>query len=496
MMQITKTDAKATQGVVFGIVAALVIFLLFKGRVINHDTAWYLVAVERWMAGAELYQTIIEVNPPINFYFTLPSYGLTQLTDLTLSDAQIALTSLTIGGVLAWGWHILASHDRSKASWRVVFMLMVAAALVVPALKHFAQRDHLLVLFLTPWALSLTFSEEGAEGWGGARRGAFAALGICLKPHFLVFPLCATIALMLRERSLRPVVSTSNMSIVTVGAAYVAFVWVFHQTYFDEIVPIGLLVYDDFGLPDRWILFNLGLIQLLFVLLMLAEFMRRRSAPRSIGVIAAMFVAGILSYVLQWKGYTYQSVPLRSFSLLLCAFVFLRCRMDAVGRSALICFLVIASLEIAGGFYRSKTAETLVSALSEEKVIHSLSVFSSHVYVGPIVALNLGASWENRYPALWTVPGIVNARAETDCVRASNVCDALSVLATATRRNVFADLQLGKPEVIIFDKKSGYFDEAGFSYETFLRQSEDISLFLDGYQRRLRLDRFDILYRE
>lgn len=496
VLQITSAEGKVTAGMLIAVLAALATFLIFQGRPINHDTAWFLVAVDRWMNGAELYQTIIEVNPPINFYFTLPAYWLAQLSGLTPANAQFALTSLITGGVLAWSSMIVLANDRSGTPRHLVFILMLWAALVLPGLKHFVQRDHLLVLFLTPWALGLAFSDIGDRGWGGARRGAFAALGICLKPHFLVFPLCATLFLILRDRSLRPVFSAANLSIAATGTAYVAFVWLFHREYFEIIVPIGLLVYGDYGFSDQRVLWNIGPIQLTFLLLLMLEFFRRKHAPSGVGILASLILAGILSYFLQWTGYTYQTVPIRSFGLLLCGFVMLRCTFGPEVRSALICFLLFAGLEVSGGFYRAKSAETLAEALSQEHPIESMSIFSSHPSVGPIVALGLGAKWENRYPALWTVPGIVNAQAEGDCNRPENECRALSTLAVQTRQSVLDDLSAGDPDVIVFDKKSGYFDEPGFSYEMFLRQSDEIAHLLDGYTTRVSLDRFDILYRD
>ena len=163
-------------------------------------------------------------------------------------------------------------------------------------------------------------------------------------------------------------------------------------------------------------------------------------------------------------------------------------------RSAVLCALVISSLAIQRGFFRSLSAQSLHKILVEGPFDNGITVFSSHVYVGPIVALKLQTDWQNRYPALWTVPGIANAKAETECIEQTEVCAELESLAETTRQNVLQDLEAGRPSAIVFDKKAGYFDEEGFSFESFLRRNKDISKFLDQYHRRVSTERFDVLY--
>ncbi|WP_131814615.1 hypothetical protein [Cognatishimia maritima] len=352
-----------------------------------------------------------------------------------------------------------------------------------------------MVLFLMPWVMGLAFHERGAYGRGGALRGAFAALGICLKPHFLVFPIFVTLALALRERNLRPLLAASNISIIAMGAGYVAFVWVVHPAYFLEIVPTAVLTYGAYGGTNSQVILNIGIIKLLFVALLLLECWRQKSLPQGLGPLAALYFAGVASYTLQWTGYGYQAVPVHSFGLILCGFLILRSPVKAIIRSAIICALMISLLSIHRGFYKSLSVQNLAAELVKGPTESGITILSSHVFLGPIVALELGVPWHNRYPALWTVPAIANAKAEAACNQTEAVCAELQVLAAETRANVLEDLQTGLPDAIVFDKKAGYFNEPGFSYEVFLRRSAGLSDFFDGYTQRVSTDRFDILYK-
>ena len=475
-------------------VASLGTFLLFQGKMINHDTAWYLVAVERWLDGRALYRDILEVNPPLNFYYTLPASWLSNGLGLSLSDAQYAVTSMLTGGVLAWCYLIVAHDGRVGSIAKFAFILMIWVALVVPALGNFAQRDHLLLLFLMPWAVALIFQEDGAYGRSGATRGAFAALGICLKPYFLVFPIFATVALMLRERSLLPIFAASNIAIGLVGALYVGFVWLVHPAYLTEIVPIGVLTYGDYGLSNGDVVRNIDPRLMLCVLLLLVVCLIQRFKMKGMGIITALCLAGLLSYFAQWTGYTYQAVPAHGFGFLLCAYLAVFSSTKTIARSAAIFLLAMLGLSGLRDFYYSPLVADLSAKLEETEKVESISIISSHVYLGPIVALEMDVAWENRYPALWPVVGLVNAKAEGDCILSEQDCAFLKELAVETRQNVLDDLEQGRPDVIIFDTIPGYFDEEGFSFEDFLRKSDDLSKLLDGYARRETIGRFDILY--
>lgn len=58
-------------------------FTWFRSAGINQDSAWLLVATEKWLNGAVLYRDIVEVNPPLIFFLTAPILRLEQVFGLT-----------------------------------------------------------------------------------------------------------------------------------------------------------------------------------------------------------------------------------------------------------------------------------------------------------------------------------------------------------------------------------------------------------------------------
>ncbi|MCA9170349.1 MAG: hypothetical protein KDB23_21875, partial [Planctomycetales bacterium] len=51
-----------------GALVAAAIF--YPMATLNHDSSWYLIATRMWLDGAQLYQDVMETNPPLAFYLT------------------------------------------------------------------------------------------------------------------------------------------------------------------------------------------------------------------------------------------------------------------------------------------------------------------------------------------------------------------------------------------------------------------------------------------
>jgi len=209
--------ARGGMGAALGFGLAAVFFAVFQGRTINHDTAWYLVATRQWLEGARLYAEILEVNPPLNFYYTAPALWLADATGLSATDGQYLLLAGLTAASLAWVWRLLAAVPGLAAPRAAGLLVLLALAVSVPAAAHAGQREHLLVLFLLPWLVAHLAQPEPDAGRAGVARAAFAAAGICLKPHFLLYPLAMTLWRVAATRSLRPVLSAGNLTIAGIG---------------------------------------------------------------------------------------------------------------------------------------------------------------------------------------------------------------------------------------------------------------------------------------
>jgi hypothetical protein len=341
-------------------------------------------------------------------------------------------------------------------------------ALVLPALRDFGQREHVMVMLIMPWLIGELITTPTSKR-GQILSAAVAALGICLKPHFVVFPLAVTLLSLGRQRSLRPVFSIANMTMLTVGLAYVSFVVLFHPAYFTKIVPIAREVYGAYG-TTFGVVFSR--VELEILLLLPAVFLVIKCHYRTEACLfAVVALAGLASYFLQGTGFGYHAIPFRAFVILACCFVVLKNPLFTPGAIfALIAAALLMSNSIARGFYKNTAVQQIAHVAKELGTVDSLFVMTSHVSAGPSAAIASGSRWTSRYPANWLIPGALNRLDNTNCESETETCARLQAIAASNRADNISDIASSRPDLLVFDRRSGYFDTPHFSWETFMNE--------------------------
>src|SRR5688572_5435571 len=169
-----------------GLVAAAIFAFAIP---LNHDVAWTLTAAEQMRDGDALYRDILDINPPLIFWFARGVIGLSDLTGLTPESMYVLSILLLIG---------LVARSMGRRA-----LLLVAVA-TIAAGRDFGQREHLIVLLALPAVLGR------GEWWAGMGLG----LAIALKPFYL--PLWAVSLFMRRHWGI------ADWVVLGTGAAYLA----------------------------------------------------------------------------------------------------------------------------------------------------------------------------------------------------------------------------------------------------------------------------------
>lgn len=454
-------DVLVPVGLGLGVIA------VFWGRLVNHDIAWYLFATRDWLAGARLYVDLVEVNPPLAFYLTIPSLLIADATGLADQEAHYVAVVLLLVGSLLWCGRILRESFPFGAAQRALFLAMAGLAALLPTLDGLGQRDQILVLCFLPWALRQAAPLPPTRAQTLASAG-FAAVGMCLKPHFVLLPIAVTLLNCLEARSLRPVLSLANVVFASVGLAYVAFVALVHPAYLTQIVPLALDVYGTYGKTFPQTLSSIA-VALGIVQLWVALTLRHHRPSRPVAVFLALMAGGLASYFLQGTGFNYHKVPFISFSIIAATMVLLS---GGLARhTALHAAVVIFALGAIGlnrGFYHNWALPEVRRGLAEQGEVNSLLTLSVHVYAGPAVAMALGADWAGRYPHNWLVPGAVNGLGRADCTVETDRCARLQAAADRNRSAIVADVLRARPDLVIVDRHTRYFDDPTFDWLAFM----------------------------
>ncbi len=304
------------QGIAISAAVVLAMPILFRGQMLTNDVAWYLIATRDWLQGAPLYVRIMEINPPLNFYFTVPAILAADQLGISDTHGQYLVVWVVLFAVLVWCSAIIRAEFGLSPSRQAILLLGIAAAIIVPALDSLAQREFYLVVLMMPWLL-IQVPTRPASRRQEITTAAVAALGVCLKPHFVLFPMAITVSRMIRTRSLWPILSPANLTFLAVGLAYIGLVALFHPSYLTDIVPMARLVYGAYSAAPM-VLVGVVLEESLFLLLPAVVALIDRDARSFPYPFVEMTLAGLLSYLLQAKGFAYHMIPFQSFGLMAC----------------------------------------------------------------------------------------------------------------------------------------------------------------------------------
>jgi len=473
---------------------SLAMLAVFWGRMVNHDVAWYLFATRDWLAGAELYVDLVEVNPPLNFYLTVPTLLIADGLGIADMQAHYVTMALLLFVCLQWCGRVLRIAFDMSAGRRAAVLTILGIALVLPALNGLGQREQVMAMCFLPWALHQA-APRGPGATETMASAAFAAVGMCLKPHFVLFPLAVTILDCFRNRSLLPVVSVSNLVFLAAGLGYVAFVRLVHPAYLTTVLGLAVDVYGAYGSPFPSVLSKIA-FPMAFVALWVAILLHSRSAGRPVALFLSLAAAGLGTYFLQGTGFSYHRIPFLTFSMVAAALVLVAGGLRAPRLAAGAVALAIGVTDLSQGFYRSAALPEILQVAPELGPVDGVLMLSSHVYAGPPVAIALGTDWSSSYPANWLVPGAINRLAKSDCAAMAETCARLQAAAARNRADNIADILQNRPGLLIVDRSSGYFDRAGFDWLAFMAEDPAWPPVFADYRAVAQSDRFLFFLRD
>lgn len=447
---------------------------IFWGITLNYDTAWFLIATRKWLGGAALYSDLMELNPPLMFYLTAPAIWIADLTGMTDSNAQLTFVALLMFASLSWCFRLLADRQGLAPRRRVLLLCAIAAALIIPTLRGFggvdvAQREQTMLILLMPWVIGLLVWQDPDAGPGAPLRAAVAAIGLCLKPYFLLLPLAVTLWQVLNARSLRPVLSRSNRIIGLAGLLYILAAWWLHPAYFTDIVPMAGRYYGAVSLGGMRMLTAVNSLATVLLLFALLPAVWSRRGGRSTAILLVLICAALGIYLVQWKGFGYHLMPFEAFGILAAGWL-IATPAGGKGASALAVLVLLSAVAHDVKFLRSHHAVMgpLIPYAQSLGGRPRIAVISTTIAAGPPLALASGADWVGRYPVMWQMPGVVNTLHAADCADEPAYCAALRSTRDRVRDEVVTDLVEGAPDMLILDTSRWLLADPSFQWERFL----------------------------
>lgn len=451
--------------------AAALVFQL--AMPVNHDTAWYLDATSRLLEGAALYRDVFEVNPPLAFLLTLPPTAVAGLLGADPVTAFVVFVTLLVGLSLLLCRRVLRAprpHPDERLAYGLI--LGLGLALFLAPLREYGQREHLMLILAAPYLLLAGLRADGTEVPRplAVAVGLLAALGVALKPHFLLMPLLLELWVVCRRRRLTALFRPETLAAAGLLAAYPLAVAVLTPDYFETIVPFALEVYAAY--QADWDLVLRRSLRLMVCAVLLGGLLLLPRPAEGRGLVDAQALAAVAffaAFLAQHKGWTYHSYP--SYALLLSVTVVLACTAVPAARGllrragasvALVLILAVLALEgrLERWVHSYHPEQTAVRAAAERSGASRLYVFSANLWSTYPWVLDSGLRPVMRYPGHWLVPGLVRAR------WAGRDSPELDRIERYWRDSVVEDFARHAPDLVLVDVREDkpYFEGRTFDY--------------------------------
>ncbi|MEE2886783.1 MAG: hypothetical protein VX951_05070 [Planctomycetota bacterium] len=296
---------------------------------INHDCGWYLYAADRFLTGDALYVDLVEVNPPLIVYLSVLPTLLARMFSIGLVPAFDVFVVLWICvSLFAIARVIREVPVVARSKYELI--AGIAVVLTVCAGNDFGQREHLMVIAVVPWLMVVMARQYGAPVGGVLAfcLGCFAAVGIALKPWFLLVPFITRIGVVQNARELFTLGRPEDRGMLLMLVIYMLH-FLFAPLTSDFMKVLERLGETNHGMEIElvevlkmpWCVHWFWVCGAALLLLLFVKSMRRELLVWTLACVAA----GI-SAVWQQKGWSYHFLPALSLGyialgLMLCGVV-------------------------------------------------------------------------------------------------------------------------------------------------------------------------------
>jgi hypothetical protein len=299
-------------------------WLIFASPYLNHDVAQYLSAGQKIAKGGLPYLDIIDTNPPAILYMSVVPALVARTLHLSLTETGLVYWAAVVLGTIGFiTWLTRRAFPRMSLE-EILFIagIWITTSILVYAHRDFAQRDHLIVLFLGAMFLVRYVRYEGTPIPLPASivAGIAAGFAAAMKPHY--FLLIIAIEVLFRFWFGKFLFRPQHAELVTLAVTFVALVVTpvivpatsESSLYWIGRIARGYTVYNTVKVEyilrmifsDPWMLFWL-IVSLSLSWLALIRVSNDRFKGASLYGIVAL--VSLLLVILQHKGWTYHLIP-------------------------------------------------------------------------------------------------------------------------------------------------------------------------------------------
>jgi hypothetical protein len=449
----------------------------------NSDVSWLLMVADNIADGR---RDFIEFNPPGAVFTYLPAIWLARFTCLSpeatcdIVVVAVAAASLALAGI-ALGRRFAERHNAPLLATVAAVVL-----LVVPAYA-FGQKEHIGAMLLLPFIAVIAARCDGSTPplWLRICAGVAGGLCIVVKPHFALNIGVLVIISMWRQYSRREgfwrsLFSAENLAAAAVLAIYGAVLALEFPDYFAETAPMMAAAYVGDRLDWNTLLF--APVSILWAsivaLTLVAGGFRRQGALSSI--LLTMSSVSYALFLLQGKGWAYQSYPAISFGLL--ALTLQLASADAavaawpaIGRVAA-GFAALAMFGVAELWFdttRPRDTAAIAAAIEEIAPHPAIAAITADLSLGFPLTQMVHGRWAQRTPSLLIAASVRRRKPDLDPATLARI-EPYEILDRDRLRD---DIRANRPDILLVENKKS----EPFDWLAWARRDREFAAVLDGY---------------
>lgn len=399
------------------------------------DKAWLLLCADKLFDGRRPYVDSMEINPPLVLWlYQIPVF----VSRILQLYSGWVLGALTLG-LCAFSIFLSAKLLRHHAglatntnAYRFILWLLAFILVFWPNTIYFADREHLFITLTLPYFLRFL---PGLNGYLPPKStrwiiALMAALGFCIKPHFMVFFITVQLLNLAFTRKLSSVFCLENWVIGISALLYLFAAYRLTPEYFFIIIPIAAATYGGYnnGIGTTIFLYFPAAFSFLFAFAGL-QWKSTTAFRRDCWYIITLMIASVL-YININNGWLYTFFPLNSFVMLAVGWIMLDCvwllaaASDPKTRynlkvSRFFC-VVVLFFNIVGTLlpfwlmlsstypttHRDRLVPAFIETIQDEKA-PSFGAFSIATNFWPRLVTATGAKMETRFQNLWPLPKFI-----------------------------------------------------------------------------------------
>jgi hypothetical protein len=310
---------------------------------------------------------------------------------------------------------------------------------------------------------------------------------ICIKPHFALAIACAVAVSALHRRSWRLLFVVENWIAAAIAVAYGISVVVFYPAFLTDVMPLVADVYLPVRLSLMQSLLDTAVVLWAAAVLMILLLRRGTGFHPGFAVMLTASAGFAAAYVVQGKGWPYQSYPMLALALIALGLAIARRRqaMERTGESyrfkdicavLAFCFIAVKSFAWLDIAVEDRAATAMVERIAPPHP--SIMLISDDVALGHPLVRAVQGRWISRVGSLWIMEDAAIQRFAGGIDAAKD--RRLAAYMEAGRQQLLGEIRDGKPNIILIDDRADHIvvGKHGASWREWVNADRDLSALL------------------